>query len=336
MTMKISIVIPTFNRTKLLRETIPALANQKTASDVDYEVIFVSNGSTDGTDEMMAEVVKEYAGKFRYFAIAPTGGPSAPRNVGIRNAAGEVVILIDDDILPEPDFVQRHAEFHRAHPEPHHAAVGYVYVPERLLSDPVSFYHEFPYRKMKGAVDRLHYLFFWTSNVSFKRQFMLDFGMFDERFLSHEDIIVGWDLARHGMNLHLLMEARAEHLHQFDVDRMPVKSRWMGRWLYFVAQRIPDRDMKAQYGILDRELGWRVYSRLLFRRIIFRIIDNPITLAVLRLFGAGRGRRTRLSDFYYFLIFRRAWLGGYYEVKRAVESGQRTFYDDPAWQERGD
>lgn len=335
MTIRLSVVIPTFNRTKLLRDTIPALANQRVDADVEYEVIYVSNGSTDGTDEMMKDVVAQYAGKFRYFAIAPTGGPSAPRNVGIRNATGDIVILIDDDILPEPDFVQRHAEFHKCHPELHDAAVGYVYVPDRLLDDPVSFYHVFPYQKMK-TTENLHYLFFWTSNVSLKRQFMLDYGMFDEKFLSHEDIICGWDLSRHGMNLHLLMAARAEHLHQFDVERMPIKSRWMGRWLYFVARRIPDRELKVQYGILSPEVGWRVYARLAFRRMGFRLLDNPLTIAVLRLIGATRSRRNRITDFYYFLIFRRAWLAGYYEVKRAVESGKRTFYDDPAWQERGD
>src|SRR5580658_8729551 len=114
--MLLSIVIPTYNRSRLLTQTIPALANQLTVEGLTYEVIFVSNGSTDRSEKLLEQAAAQFPGKFKYTRIAPTGGPSAPRNTGIRAASGDVAIILDDDVLPEPDLVLRHAEFHRKYP----------------------------------------------------------------------------------------------------------------------------------------------------------------------------------------------------------------------------
>ncbi|MGH9785876.1 MAG: glycosyltransferase family 2 protein, partial [Terriglobia bacterium] len=77
--MHISVVIPTFNRSGLLVQTIPAYVNQRSAPDLTYEVIFVSNGSTDDTEGVLKEAAARFPDKIRYYSIAPTGGPSAPR-----------------------------------------------------------------------------------------------------------------------------------------------------------------------------------------------------------------------------------------------------------------
>lgn len=46
--MCVSIALPTFNRSLLLPQTIPALAHRQSAPDLDYDVIFVSRSSSDG------------------------------------------------------------------------------------------------------------------------------------------------------------------------------------------------------------------------------------------------------------------------------------------------
>src|SRR5688572_21914004 len=140
--MHVSVVIPTYNRAWLLPRTVPALLAQETGGAT-YDVTYVSNGSTDGTEAALQEIVARHPGRFRYFQIAPTGGPAGPRNFGIRKATGEVVLLLDDDIVPEPDLVGRHAAFHRDHPEPHHVAMGEVYIPSDQLTDPMSLIHDF-------------------------------------------------------------------------------------------------------------------------------------------------------------------------------------------------
>jgi hypothetical protein len=51
-------------------------------------------------------------------------------------------------------------------------------------------------------------------------------------------------------------------------------------------------------------------------------VDNPLTIACLKLFGATRNKRSRMTDFYYFLVFRRNLLAGYYQAKRDARAGR--------------
>ena len=330
--MHLSIVIPTFNRARLLPRTLPALLEQRTAADVSYEIIFVSNGSSDESSAILKKVAEENAEKVRFFYIDPTGGPAAPRNRGLREATGDAVIILDDDVLPDADLVQRYAEFHQAHPEPHHAALGEAYVPEALLAHPMSMFHTFPYDEVRG-LDRLGYEHFWTCNVSVKREFMLECGMFDEDFLYYEDILCGHRLTRNGMHLHFLPAARGQHLHELEPSAIPRKGHLTGFWLYPFVERIPETKVKKRFGILSPDIGAGLLAKRWLRRLGFRIVDNPLTHALLKGLGAGGSRRTRLSDFYYFLIFRRHLLAGYADAKRRAVVARRAGVE-PRWKDR--
>lgn len=316
--MHVSVVIPTFNRAALLLQTLPALLHQLVRGFT-YEIIFVSNGSTDQTAEILSENEKQFPQRIRYFRIEPTGNPSAPRNFGIRKATGDVLIILDDDVLPDPDLVLRHVEFHLAYPALHHAALGEAYVPAHLLQDPMSLFHHFPYDEIRN-LDRLSYLHFWTCNVSVKRKFMLEAGMFDEQFLMYEDMICGHRLATQGMHLHFLPAARGQHLHQLKAPDLPAKGLHYGRWLYpFAIDRLPERAVKERFGILSPDIGFATLAKRLVRRLGFRLADNPLTMACLKALGATGPKRSRFSDFYYFIIFRRNLLAGYYQAKREAK-----------------
>jgi glycosyltransferase involved in cell wall biosynthesis len=334
--MHVSVVIPTFNRSALLRRTVPALMNQKT-DGFTYEVIFVSNGSSDDTGVVLDEMVAQNPEKLRYFYIDPTGGPSAPRNFGIRAATGDVVIILDDDVLPDSDLVLRHVEFHRRHPEQHHAATGEAYVPEEMLSDPMSIFHTFPYHEVQG-LERLSYLHFWTCNVTFKRQFMLEKGMFDESFLYYEDVLVAHKLEKNGMHLHFNPAARGQHLHQLKPSGVASKGFFTGLWLHAFEQRIPERVVRQRFGILTPSLGLLPFLRRLLNRSMFVVIDQRLTYALLEALGATNGKRTRVSDFYYWLMFRSNMLRGYAQAKKEARRRQPQTLDVAAssWVNRGE
>ena len=85
----VSIVIPTFNRAALLRDSIPLLMNQETSGEVSYEVIFVDNGSPDETASVLADAAKLYSDKLSYFSIEPRGGPAAPRPASFGRSASQ-------------------------------------------------------------------------------------------------------------------------------------------------------------------------------------------------------------------------------------------------------
>jgi len=310
---QVSVVIPTFNREKLLPHTLEALANQR--GGVDYEVIFVNNGSSDNSHALLEQAVGAHPGLFRAYYIAPTGGPSAPRNRGIRNASGEVVIILDDDVIPDPDLVLQHWNFHQANPAPEYAALGEVYVPDNLKTDPMSLFHTFPYHEVANKL-YLEYLYFWTCNISFKRQFMLQYGMFQEDMLYYEDIVCGYKLANNGMRLCFLPSARGRHLHQLRSTSIPDKGFFTGQWLFTLTQAVPDVAVKERFGILSSEVRTSLLAWKLIKRIAFRITDNPLTRLCLRALGAEHRDRGAITDFYYYLIFRRNMIAGYNSAKK--------------------
>ena len=87
--MKISVIIPTFNRLDLLKRAIDSVLNQ---SIKPYDIIVVDDGSTDGTSEMIQHKYKSIN-----LIQQKNSGVSAARNSGIKNAQGDWIALLDSD-----------------------------------------------------------------------------------------------------------------------------------------------------------------------------------------------------------------------------------------------
>jgi glycosyltransferase involved in cell wall biosynthesis len=94
----ISVVIATYNRASLLRETLDSIVTQ---SFQDFEVIVVDDGSTDETEA----VVKSYGELLRYIR-QENRGPSGARNVGIQNARAKWISIQDSDDICTPDHLE--------------------------------------------------------------------------------------------------------------------------------------------------------------------------------------------------------------------------------------
>ena len=104
--MKVSVQICTFNRKILLGKCLEALFVVDFPA-ADYELVLVDDGSTDGTGEKIKVLQAPCRVNYLY---KEHGGLAAARNLGIRNAAGEVVLFMDDDTLADPDLLKAHWE----------------------------------------------------------------------------------------------------------------------------------------------------------------------------------------------------------------------------------
>lgn len=109
-----SVVIPTLNRADSLQETLQALARQETAGRFAYEVVVVDNGSTDATRQHVTDLSRTFPAPLRYVHEPRRGRPMA-LNAGLRAAAGRIVVITDDDLLPAPQWL---AAFWSAFQEP--------------------------------------------------------------------------------------------------------------------------------------------------------------------------------------------------------------------------
>src|SRR6185369_12818569 len=101
-TPAISVVIPTFNRLPRLQRVLSALAEQ-TVSASEFEVVVVSDGSTDGTDDYLAK--GDTPVPVRH-ARQDNAGPAAARNHGVRLARGRLILFVDDDVVASPALVE--------------------------------------------------------------------------------------------------------------------------------------------------------------------------------------------------------------------------------------
>ncbi|MDD5148092.1 MAG: glycosyltransferase [Candidatus ainarchaeum sp.] len=95
--MKASVIIPAFNAEKAIKQCLEALEKQTTGN---FEVIVVDDGSTDKTPEL--------AKKFRGIRLLQqkNSGPAAARNLGAKNAKGEIIIFTDSDCIAEKNFLE--------------------------------------------------------------------------------------------------------------------------------------------------------------------------------------------------------------------------------------
>src|SRR6476620_7371103 len=99
----VSVVVPTRNRSRLLRATLESLLAQS-APGINYEVLVIDNDSSDDTAQLVASY--GHADLIRYFH-EPRTGASYARNRGIAESTAPILAFTDDDCRPSPSWVAR-------------------------------------------------------------------------------------------------------------------------------------------------------------------------------------------------------------------------------------
>ena len=99
---EVSVVIPTYNRSALLRSTVDSVLNQDTQTT--FEVILIDNNSSDDTKDVVASLIETYPGKVRYVVERKQGNAHA-RNRGIEEARGAIVAFVDDDVTVDKNWL---------------------------------------------------------------------------------------------------------------------------------------------------------------------------------------------------------------------------------------
>ncbi len=102
--MNISIVIPAFNEEESLPELIAWIDKVCTSSNFTYEVVFIDDGSTDYTWDVIQQLSKQYS-VVKGVKFQRNYGKSAALNVGFGITQGDVVITMDADLQDSPDEI---------------------------------------------------------------------------------------------------------------------------------------------------------------------------------------------------------------------------------------
>lgn len=104
----VSIISPVYNAKNYIRETIACVQNQELT---DWELIFVEDGSTDGTGAYLSDYLKEYPDdRIKVYPVANSGAAAA-RNYGLTKATGRYIAYLDADDLWEPEKLAHQLAF---------------------------------------------------------------------------------------------------------------------------------------------------------------------------------------------------------------------------------
>lgn len=104
--IRVSVIVPTHNRSRLLRDVVGALWAQ-TLDPRSFEVIIVDNCSEDDTADVMKELQAGSPCCLRYHVMPENRGPARSRNTGARLAEGSILAFTDDDCRPSPQWLER-------------------------------------------------------------------------------------------------------------------------------------------------------------------------------------------------------------------------------------
>lgn len=216
--IQISVIIPTYNRSKLLPSLLESWKAVDKVTKYKYEIIFSDDGSSDGSIEILRA---EKQLPIRIIENAH-GGPAKARNSAILQARGEKLLIIGDDIFPNPEMLNQHYEKLLELPV-NKAVLGEV-VWHRELEINVLMKHitelgqeQFSFNAFNpySFIDFRH---FYTCNISIDKAFVLtEKIIFDESFykVNFEDVELGYRLAKKGMEIFYFPDAVAEHHHSY-------------------------------------------------------------------------------------------------------------------------
>ncbi len=206
----LSVIIPTYNRLDRLKRVLAALEQQSYPLD-QVEVVVVSDGSTDGTNEYLETIETPLK---VVPVVQPNRGVAAARNHGLERASGEIALFLDDDVVPTPELIAEHLRIHRQES-------GDVVVLGPMLSPPD--FELSPWVRWEQAMLVKQYdamstgrwkptpRQFYTGNASLVRRHVIEAGGFDESFRRAEDVELAYRLAGRGLRFAFNPDAVGYH-----------------------------------------------------------------------------------------------------------------------------
>jgi glycosyltransferase involved in cell wall biosynthesis len=227
--LRLSVVMPTFNRAHVLRRTLDAyLAQLDSARD---ELLVVDDGSTDDTPAVLHEYATSHANLLRTFR-QHNAGPAAARNRALREARGAIVLFAGDDVLPDAGTVAAHLAAHDA--SANSAALGSIRWHASLTLSPLMRWLD--QSGVQFAFDGLHDgqlltpSHWYSSNLSIPRALLPAQPVFDERFRAAcwEDTDLGLRLSRTGVTLRYVAAASAQHHHAMTLSSVCARAERVG------------------------------------------------------------------------------------------------------------
>jgi len=301
--MLISVIIPTYNRKRVLGDCLGALLRQTLPFDK-FEVIVVDDGSRDETKSVARSFIKN--GFNLKYVRQENQGQGVARNAGVAVAGGQIIVLIGDDIVVRNDFLEEHLRLHLRHSGENEAVLGFTtWHPKLTLTHYMQWLtngssvlgkfggHQFAYEKLKNQIEA-DYNFFYTSNISLKKS-LLEKYPFDPSFSGYgwEDIELGYRLyKRVGLKIYYNPKAIGFHDHVMTEEGMASRMRSIGASAHIIHKKYPELNKVPP----------------VWKKLIFQILSSGLCISLFK--GIRNLTQGKCSSMYYYALSKKYFLEG--------------------------
>lgn len=254
--MDISVVVPTYNRRRMVVRTLEALFAQR-LSPSRFEVVVVVDGSTDDT----AEVLKKLRPACGFQVIEQENrGLAGARNSGFKAARSERILFLDDDMLCDPELVGTHVQAHADGESI--AAFGAIFLspdsPASLAAEcfdrEIGSSHLLRRTKPDLPWELRECIF---SNTSLSRQALESLGGFDETFRMREDLEFGIRLFETGVQARTIPAAIAYQYYDKTSADLIRDAEAFAKADFLLAQKHPGASIDGHLSAARAEDGWK-------------------------------------------------------------------------------
>ncbi len=208
--VKVSVIIPTYNRNKVLTETINSVLAQKFKG---FELLVIDQ--SEKHNQFTSNYLENLKDKrFRYYKVGPPSLPGA-RNFGLKKSLAQIVIFIDDDVILDDGFIKAHYESYTKRKAV--AVVGRIKEKNKPVSDKLLFL-----RKTSFGAGNFNYPDFAYAetaqgcNMSYNKTLLKKIGAFDTNFIGNamrEESDVSFKIRKLGKKI--LYNPKASLFHRF-------------------------------------------------------------------------------------------------------------------------
>lgn len=236
--LRCTVVVPVYNGETTIRRCLDALAGQ-TLPLAHFEVIIVSDGSTDGTEPIVADWLQQRGLDHWRLVRQANAGPGAARNHGADLASTPQILFTDADCAPAPHWAEALLQ---AFVDPEVVGAKGTYLTDQtgLIPRFVQAEYEDRYDRMAGQtqID-----FIDTYSAAYRRQIFCENGGFDTAFTtaSVEDQELSFRLAAKGYRLVFVPEAQVKHIHDETLAEYFRRKYLIGFWKALLTRWHPER-----------------------------------------------------------------------------------------------
>ena len=210
----ISIIIPNLNGEKFLKDCINSIINQEI--DEKFEIIIVDNGSKDKSED----IIKKGYPEINFIKLDKNYGFAKAVNIGIKNSNGEYIVLLNNDIVLDKNFLKNLKKGLDDNPEVDFCASRILMINDKnLIYGAGDIYKNNGtaelrgYGKPKNLYEKSEFVFGACAAASiYRRELFEKIGLFDEDFFAYyEDVDLDWRAQLFGFKCLYVPEAIVYH-----------------------------------------------------------------------------------------------------------------------------